>query len=161
MNVSTDDHTTGWHLAQLNVGQLRAPIEHPDSAGFADNLDLVNARAEAAPGYVWRLQDEGGNATAFSRDGDPLRILNLSVWESVDALKAFTYNGDHVEFMRRRGEWFEPRDAPHLVMWWIPAGHEPTIEEAEERLALLQADGPSRDAFTFMLKFPPPTRPPG
>jgi len=147
---------SAWHLAQLNVGQLRAPIDHPDSAGFADNLDPVNAEAEAAAGFVWRLQDESGNATGFARDGDPLRILNLSVWESVDEFKAFTYNGDHVKFMRRRREWFDARDGAHLVLWWIPAGHEPTIEEAEQRLAMLRDSGPSREAFTFMLTFPPP-----
>lgn len=152
---------TGWQLAQLNVGRLRAPIEHPDSAGFADNLDPVNEQAEAAPGFVWRLQDESGNATGFTRDGDPLRILNISVWDSVESLKAFSYQGDHVGFMRRRLEWFEPRDGPHLVMWWIPAGDEPSIDEAEEHLALLQANGPSRDAFTFMLTFPAPDEPPG
>jgi len=147
---------TEWHLAELNIGQLRAPIEHPDSAGFADNLDPVNAEAEAATGYEWRLQDESGNATGFTREGDPLRILNLSVWHSIESLKAFTYKGDHVEFMRRRLEWFEPRDGAHLVLWWVPAGHEPTIDEAEERLALLRANGPSRQAFTFMMTFPPP-----
>ncbi|MEZ5247115.1 MAG: DUF3291 domain-containing protein [Acidimicrobiales bacterium] len=151
---------TGWHLAQLNVGVLRAPIEHPDSAGFADNLDPVNALAEAAPGFVWRLQDDSGNATAFARDGDPLRILNLSVWESVRSLKDFTYATGHVDYMRRRLEWFEPRDGAHLVLWWIPAGHEPTIEEAEARLAALVANGPSRDAFTFLLTFPPPDETP-
>lgn len=149
---------TIWHLAQLNVGRLRAPIEHPDSAGFADNLDPVNAEAEAAAGFVWRLQDESGNATGFARDGDPLRILNLSVWDSIESLKSFTYGGDHVGFMRRRLEWFEPRDAPHLAMWWIPAGHEPSIAEAEERLALLQREGPTENAFTFVRTFPPPDR---
>jgi hypothetical protein len=148
-----------WHLAQLNVGQLRAPIEHPDSAGFADNLDPVNAQAEAASGFVWRLQDDSGNATGFKRDGDQLRILNLSVWDSIESLKAFTYKGDHVEFMRKRLEWFEPRGQPHLVLWWVPAGHEPTIDEAEDRLAALQASGPSREAFTFMMTFPPPGEP--
>ena len=147
---------TGWHLAQLNVGLPRAPIVHPDSAGFADNLDPVNELAEAAPGFVWRLKDDSGNATGFTRDGDPLRILNLSVWESVRSLKDYTYASGHVEFMRRRLEWFTPRDGAHLVLWWIPAGHQPTIEEAEARLARLAADGPSRAAFTFMLSFPPP-----
>ena len=146
---------TEWHLSQLNVGQLRVPIEHPDSAEFADNLDPVNALAEAAPGFVWRLQDESGNATGFKRDGDPLRVLNLSVWESIDSLKAYTYSGDHVAFMRRRLEWFTPRDGAHLVLWWIPAGHEPTIEEAESRLARLVSDGPTSEAFTFGTSFPP------
>ena len=147
-----------WHLAQLNVARLRKPIEHPASADFADNLDPVNAAAEASPGFMWRLQDETGNATNFKRGGDPLRILNLSVWESIETLQAFTYDDHHVQFMRRRREWFEPRDGAHLVMWWVPAGHEPTVEEAEERLARLRADGPTHDAFTFMMTFPPPVR---
>lgn len=151
---------SAWHLAQFNVGRLRAPLEHPDSAGFADNLDPVNALAEATPGYVWRLQDDSGNATGFARDGDPLRLLNLSVWESVESLRDYTYRGGHVEIMRRRLEWFEHRDGPHLVLWWVPAGHEPTIDEAEERLARLRADGPTRDAFTFLATFPPPDEAP-
>ena len=147
---------TDWHLAELNVATLRKPMEHPDTADFADNLDPVNEQAEAAPGFVWRLQDESGNATGFKRDGDPLRILNLSVWDSIDSLRAFMFGGDHVSFMRRRREWFEKPTEPHFVMWWVPAGHEPTIEEAEERLARLQAEGPSRHAFTFTPTFDPP-----
>ena len=146
---------TEWHLAELNVGQLKAPIEHPDSTGFADNLDPINAQAEAYPGFIWRLQDDNGNATSFTGD-DPLRILNLSVWESIESLKEFTYNGDHVEFMRRRLEWFEGRDRPHMALWWVPAGHQPTIDEEEERLAQVQSQGPSREAFNFMMTFPPP-----
>ncbi|MEQ8842833.1 MAG: DUF3291 domain-containing protein [Acidimicrobiales bacterium] len=151
---------TTWQLAQLNVGRLRAPVDHPDTAGFADNLDPVNAAAEAAPGFVWRLKDDSGNATGFVRDGDPLRILNLSVWDSIESLKAFTYGDGHVEFMRRRLEWFEPRDRAHLVLWWVPAGHEPSIDEAESRLARLEADGPSPSAFTFARPFPPDADPP-
>ena len=139
---------------------LRAPIEHPDSAGFADNLDPINALAETSPGFVWRLQDEAtGNATGFARDGDPLRILNLSVWESVDALRAYVYRTEHKDFLRRRLEWFRGRgEEPHLVMWWVPSGHRPSIEEAEERLARLIADGPGPDAFTFGDLHPPPDR---
>lgn len=147
---------TAWHLAQLNVATLRRPIDHPDTAEFADNLDPINAQAEASPGYVWRLQDESGNATGFTRDGDPLRILNLSVWESIETLRAFMFSDDHKRFMQRRREWFEPPSGPHLVLWWIPAGQEPTIDEAEARLARLAADGPSREAFTFMPTFGPP-----
>ena len=147
---------TTWHLAELNVATLREPMEHPATADFADGLDPINALAEASPGFVWRLQDDSGNATNFTRDGDPLRILNLSVWESVDALRAFMYGDGHVEFMRRRREWFEAPVESHFVMWWVPAGHVPTIEEAEERLALLQAEGPTREAFTFLPTFDPP-----
>ncbi|GJM39152.1 MAG: hypothetical protein DHS20C19_25190 [Acidimicrobiales bacterium] len=147
---------TEWHLAQLNVATLRQPIEHPDTAEFADNLDPVNAVAEASPGYVWRLQDESGNATGFMRDGDPLRIPNLTVWESIEALRDYMYGEAHVPFMRKRRDWFEAHTEPHFVMWWIPAGHIPTLEEAEERLAKLQAEGPTRDAFTFKPTFDPP-----
>ncbi|MEM7140717.1 MAG: DUF3291 domain-containing protein [Actinomycetota bacterium] len=146
-----------WHLAELNIATLRQPIEHPDSAEFADNLDPINAIAEGSPGFVWRFEDgETGNATGYKRDGDPLRILNLSVWESVEHLRHFTYDERHVAFMRRRREWFQKHGEAYFVMWWIPEGHEPTIEEAEERLAMIQADGPSRDAFNFMLTFDPP-----
>lgn len=145
-----------WHLAQVNVGTLRQPIDHPDTAEFTDNLDPVNAVADAAPGFVWRLQDEAGNATSFARDGDPLRILNLSVWESVEALRAFTRDERHLAFLRRRREWFRPPDGPHLVLWWVPAGHRPSIEEAEARLARLTAEGPSPEAFTFARPQPPP-----
>lgn len=148
---------SGVHLAQLNVGTLRAPIDHPDSHDFAVNLDPVNALAEAAPGFVWRLQDDDtGNATGFARDGDPLRILNLSVWESVEALRAFTYATAHVEFLRRRREWFAPPDGPHLVLWWVPVGHRPDIDEAEDRLARLTAHGPGPEGFTLARVHPAP-----
>lgn len=145
-----------WHLAELNVAALRRPMEHEDTAEFAVNLDPINAIAEASAGFVWRLQDETGNATSFKRDGDPLRLLNLSVWESIEALRAFMYDTAHIDFMRKRRAWFEPPTDPHFVMWWIPAGHEPTIDEAEARLARLQTEGPSREAFTFMPTFDPP-----
>jgi hypothetical protein len=145
-----------WHLAQVNVGTLRHPTDHPDTAEFMDNLDPVNAVADVAPGFVWRLQDDTGNATGFARDGDPLRILNLSVWESVEALRAFTNDPRHLAFLRRRREWFRPHDGPHLVLWWVPAGHRPSIEEAEERLSRLAAEGPSADGFTFARPHPPP-----
>jgi heme-degrading monooxygenase HmoA len=148
---------TEWHLAQLNNGRLRQPIDHPDSAGFADGLDHINALAEAAPGFVWRLQDETGNATHIETpDDDPAHIVNISVWESVEALRDFTYAGNHVGYMRERLEWFEPRDGPHLVLWWIETGHEPTVEEGYDRLTHLIENGPTREAFTFMLTFPPP-----
>ena len=144
---------TDFHLAQLNIGRLRHPIEAPESAGFADALDEINALAEAAPGYVWRLCDESGNATAFDFRDDPLWALNLTVWESVEALREYTYRTDHAGYLRRRREWFEPHDRPHLVMWWIPAGTTPTIAEAVERLERLEAEGPTPEAFTFARRF--------
>ena len=146
-----------YHLAQLNVATAKGPMDSEVMAEFAAALDEVNALAEASDGFVWRLQDESGNATGIETAGDdPLRIINLSVWESVEALKAFTYSLEHADFLRRRLDWFEERDGPHFAMWWVPAGHEPTVDEAEDRLARLRHDGPSAAAFTFAHRFPPP-----
>jgi Domain of unknown function (DUF3291) len=146
-----------WHLAQLNIARLRVPIDHPDTAEFVAGLDPINARADSFPGFVWRMEDESGNATGIETPGDPGRINNMSVWESVEALRAFTYDAAHVDYMRRRLDWFEKRTGPHFVMWWIPAGHIPTLEEADQRLHLLTENGPSAEAFTNLLTFAPPS----
>ncbi len=144
----------GHHLAQLNVGTPRGPIDSPVMAGFAALLDSVNARAEASPGFVWRLQDDGGDATGFRLLGDGSLLVNMSVWESVAALRAFVYaNPDHKGPMRRRAEWFEPMDEAHLVLWWVNAGQLPTLEEAERRLLELRSEGPTSAAFTFRESF--------
>ena len=130
-----------FHLAQVNVGRLKAPIDHPVIKDFADNLDRINALAEASPGFVWRLTGEGNNATDLAIDHDPLFIPNLSVWENIPSLGAFVYRSDHVEIMRRRREWFEVLGKMHFVMWWIPEGHLPTLDEGLERLENLKANG--------------------
>src|ERR1044072_2315112 len=120
-----------WHLAQLNIGRLRAPLGDPATADFMDNLDPINALAEATPGFVWRLQTDEGNATAIKAfPADDLMILNMSVWEQIDALGGFGYRPAHTPFLRRRGEWFERLREVYLVLWWIPAGTVPTIDEA-------------------------------
>jgi hypothetical protein len=143
------------HLAQLNIGRLRAPLDDPSIADFRDNLDRVNALAEASPGYVWRLQDEGGNATGFNPFDDDLAIINLTVWESIDALADFTYRSGHTSFLRRRREFFEAPSQPILCLWWIPEGTIPTIDDAIARLEHLRAHGPTAQAFTFRHRFPP------
>jgi hypothetical protein len=146
-----------FHLAELNVAQPVAPIGSPELAPFEALLDEVNALAEAQPGFVWRLQDEEGNATSFTLLGDPDLIVNLPVWESVEALRAFAYaQPGHKRPMRRRREWFVPLAEAHLVLWWVPAGHRPGLEEAEERLLRLRAEGPGPEAFTFRAAFPAP-----
>lgn len=145
-----------WRLAEVNVGRLKAPIDHPSIKDFADNLDRINALAESSPGFVWRLKGEGDNATDLAIGGDPLFIPNLSVWTDLPSLGAFVYRSGHIEIMRRRQEWFEPMDV-HMALWWVPAGHEPTVEEALEKLALIKAHGPTPAAFTFKTPFPPPT----
>jgi hypothetical protein len=149
-----------WHLAQLNIGRLRAPTEDPATGDFMDNLDQINALAEATPGFVWRLQTDEGNATAIRAfDDDPLMIHNMSVWESVESLADYVYRSDHTPFLRRRGEWFERLSEVYLVLWWIPAGTAPTIEEALARLDHLKSHGPTREAFTFRRPFPHPGGP--
>ena len=145
------------HLAQLNVARLAHPLDHPDMEAFVSALDAVNAVADDAPGFVWRLQEvEIGNATDIRPWGDDM-IVNLSVWASAEALRSYVFAPGHVEVLRRRREWFVPMDSPHLVLWWVPAGHRPSLSEAGERLARLAADGPGPSAFALRTLFPVPT----
>ena len=146
---------SGWQLAQVNIGRLRAPVDHPMIKDFVDNLAPVNALAEASPGFVWRLTGEGDDATDLQPYEDPLIAINMSVWTDIPSLGAFVYRGDHVQIMRRRRDWFEHMDV-YMVLWWVPAGHRPTIDEAKDRLALLEAHGPTPQAFTFKAPFPAP-----
>jgi hypothetical protein len=147
---------TGFHLAQINVGRLRAPVDDPMIADFKNNLDRINALADSLPGFVWRLKGEGDNATDIQpKPDDPLFAINMSVWTDLDALAGFVYRGAHVEIMRRRREWFEAMEF-YMTLWWVPAGHTPTIEEGLAKLARLERDGPTPDAFTFKTPFPAP-----
>ena len=146
---------TTYHLAQCNIGRIRAPIDSPVVAGFVAALDPINALADAAPGFVWRLQTEEGNATSIHAFDDDLLLVNMSVWESVEALAAFTYSSPHRDILRDRRQWFERMEEAYLVLWWIPAGTIPTVEDAKERLELLRASGPSPRAFTFRQPFGP------
>lgn len=143
-------------LAQLNIGVIRAPMDSPVMAEFANNLDRINALAEASPGFVWRLQTEDGNATAIRPFEDENLLVNMSVWRDVESLKAYVYGSAHVDFMRRRREWFELMKEAYLVLWWVPRGHRPEIAEAIAKLELLKAQGPGPEAFTFAQPFPPP-----
>ena len=146
-----------FHLAQVNVGRFRAPLDSPVMEGFRSALDPINALADRSPGFVWRLQTEDGNATAIRpADDDELLAINLSVWESVEALADFVYRSDHVAFMRRRREWFERFATSYLALWWIPAGTIPTVPDAMARIARLDREGPTSAAFTFKHRFAPP-----
>ena len=135
------------HLAQLNIARPRFPLEDPRMADFVGNLDRVNAVAERSPGFVWRLIGDGNDATDLSFEDDPDVIINMSVWESGEHLEHFVWNTVHKAIYRRRGEWFPPLGKPHFVMWYVPAGHEPTLAEAKARLDHLAANGPSDHAF--------------
>jgi hypothetical protein len=143
-----------FHVAQVNIARPKAPVDSPLLADFKALLDPVNAIADAAPGFVWRLQDEAGNATAIPVFGDDALIVNMSVWESIEALWDFVYANDHLAVMRRRREWFERMDR-FMCLWWVPAGHIPDVAEAEARLTLLREHGPTPHAFTFKKRFAP------
>jgi hypothetical protein len=145
-----------WHVAQVNIAIPHEPIDSPALAEFVANLEPVNALADAAAGFVWRLQDESGDATAIRPFDDERLMINMSVWESVDALWSFVYDGRHLEVMRRRREWFAQLAASHMAMWWIPAGEIPSTEDAERRIEHLRAHGPTPYAFTFKRRYPPP-----
>ena len=147
---------TGWHLAQLNVARALAPLEDPLLADFMAALDDVNALAEGSPGFVWRLKAEDGNATSIRVNDDPRLIVNMSVWESVEALFDFAYRSDHTRIMTRRREWFEKPTGAYMVLWWVPSGHRPDLDEALLRLQRLDREGPTAQAFTFKARFPAP-----
>lgn len=144
-----------WHIAQLNVGRAVAPPGSPEMADFMAALDRINALAESSPGFVWRLQSASGNATDILVSDDPSFLVNMSVWTSVEALSAFVYRSGHTAFLQRRREWFEKLTEAHQVLWWVRAGHLPTVAEALERLAHLRREGPTERAFTFGRRYAP------
>ncbi len=150
-------------LAQVNIGRLREPLDSPRLAGFVAALDPVNAAADAAPGFLWRLQTEDGNATsvrAFEWDqgGSAGVIMNMSVWESPEALAAFVYSDTHRAVLTRRRQWFERMAEAYTALWWVPRGTTPSTHDAENRMRMLRAHGPTQQAFTLKVLFPPPVR---
>jgi hypothetical protein len=148
--------TPVWHIAQLNVGTTVAPLDSPELADFVAALDGTNALAEASAGFIWRLKSDSGNATDIRASDDPNFIVNMSVWASVDALFAFVYRSVHTKVMARRRDWFSKPDDAYQVLWWVPAGHQPTVEEALARLEHLRRHGPTAHAFTFKHRYPAP-----
>jgi hypothetical protein len=150
------DEMGAYHVAQCNIGRVRAPLDSPQLAGFVAALEPVNRMADGAPGFVWRLQTEAGDATAIRAFEDDMLLLNMSVWESIEALAEFTYRTPHRDVMRRRRQWFERLAEAYLVLWWVPAATLPTVVEARARLEALRRDGPTPGAFTFQSPFPPP-----
>lgn len=145
-----------FHLAQLNIAKAKKPLDDPIMSGFVNRLDEINTLGEQSPGFVWRLKDDtSNNSMEFQMYDDPLIIVNLTVWEDLESLKNFTYKTAHAEVMRQRKKWFEHFGKPYMVLWWIPAGHHPTVEEARTKLELLQEKGPTQEAFNFKNNFPP------
>lgn len=146
-----------WHLAQINIARFLRDKDDPANAGFMNALDPVNAQADAAPGFVWRLIGDGNDATDIEVMPDDARlIVNMSVWHDVASLEAFAYRqADHLAIMRQRKQWFEPL-SPAMALWWVKVGHEPSVAEGMARLEMLKNKGPSTDAFTFKVPFQPP-----
>ncbi|WP_020528615.1 DUF3291 domain-containing protein [Flexithrix dorotheae] len=143
------------HLAQLNIAKLLYPIEHPKIADFRNNIDKINTLGEQSKGFVWRYVENPRIATGNEPFADPWIVVNLTVWESIEDLKSFAFNSEHVEIFKERAKWFEKPSSPHMVLWWIPEGKLPTLEEAEEKLELLEKNGDCPHAFTFKKTFEP------
>jgi hypothetical protein len=147
------------HIAQVNIARMLAPLDDPQLAGFVARLEDINALADTAPGFVWRLQTAEGDATAFRPYGDDRILFNLSVWRTVEELKAFVYRTAHNDVMRRRAEWFARATDPYYALWWVDEGTIPGIDEAKDRLERLRRDGPSSAAFTFRRIYDHPVLP--
>ena len=144
-----------YHVAQFNLARARAPLNDPQMHGFVEQLKPINALADANPEHVWRLHTDAGDATAIRAYPDLSLLLTLSVWTSIDAVFKFTYTGAHAAVMRGRTEWFQAIEEHYIVLWYIPAGSLPSLDEAKERLAYLRAHGPTPRAFTFKKHFSP------
>lgn len=156
INSGNSLHQQDYYLAQINIALMKAPLTDPIMSEFADALDEVNAVADQSPGFVWRLKTASGNATDIHVYPDPRVLVNVSVWQGVESLKAYVYKSLHGDFFARRRQWFERFKGEHFGMWWIPAGHVPTAEEGKVKLEYLELHGDSLECFTFAKPYPPP-----
>jgi len=145
-----------YHLAQINIGRMLAPVDDPIMAEFVAQLASINALADSTPGFVWRLQSESGDATSIKAYDDELIIVNMSVWESVESLREYAYRSTHTGVLKYRTKWFENIKGPYMALWWIPAGHIPSPQEGRERLEYLREHGKTAHAFSFKNVFPAP-----
>jgi hypothetical protein len=135
------------HLAELNIGKFKYPTTDPRMAGFMDNLDRVNALADRAPGFVWRLVSDGSNNATDMRYGDEDYAVNMSVWSDAKSLENYVFKTVHVQIYKSRADWFEKMEKPHMVFWWVPEGHIPTLSEAFDKLEQYQKNGATEAAF--------------
>ena len=137
------------HLAELNIARALYEKDDPRMAGFTDNIDLINGVAERSKGFVWRLKDETGSATDIAWNDDPQMLVNMSVWESAEDLEHFVWNTVHKKIYDKKEDWFPQMEMAHFVMWWVPEGHHPTLEEARKKLEHLNKYGPTDQAFSW------------
>ena len=147
-----------YHLAQINIAEALAPLDSEIMSGFVEGLERINRLAEESEGFVWRLKGEDeSNATDIQAFENPLIIVNMSVWEDLESLKAFTFHTDHVYFLRNRKQWFKKMDTPPYVLWWIPAGTVPSVEDGKKALQHLAEYGATEEAFDFKRPYDAPT----
>ena len=147
---------SSYHLAQANIAVSRYPLDAPEMVGFTSRLDEINALADASPGFVWRATGDEIDREARSAFDEPNLLFNLTVWETFDALKDYVYESAHADVLRQRAKWFDRGDRSAFVLWWIPAGDLPTIEDTRQRFETLWTKGPAADAFTFRHRFDAP-----
>lgn len=143
-----------YQLAQVNVAHAKDDLDSDTLSGFVNRLDEINHLADAAPGFVWRLNPRTQTDFEPGYD-DPRIVVNLSVWESLDSLKIFVYRTIHLELIQQKADWFEPLKVPHLALWWVPMGTQPTEKDGIERLDYLREHGPSQRAFSISKPYPP------
>ncbi|GAA0397042.1 DUF3291 domain-containing protein [Cocleimonas flava] len=146
-----------YHIAQINIAQAKADKDSEIMSGFISRLDEIHTLADNAPGFIWRLETEDGDDGSVSVFNDPLLLINMSVWRDIDSLRAFVYKSIHIELLQDRDAWFDKMGEIHQTLWWVPAGHIPTIQEGKDKLDQIREFGPTAEAFTFGKKFPSPT----
>ena len=144
-----------YQLAEINIAELKAPLDSPQLKDFVDNLDRINALAESSEGFVWRLKGDGNDATSLRPLGDNV-IVNMSTWRDAETLRNYVYNTAHAEILKRKREWFSRMSKAYMVLWWVPQGHQPTVAEAVARLEHLRQHGATAEAFTFGEAFAAP-----
>jgi len=141
-----------FHLAQVNIAKILAPMDDPIMADFINNLDIINALADDADGFVWRLKDEDKDLASSIFQDDRL-IINMSIWENLESLFSYTYNSGHIEVFKRKKEWFSKMKMMHMAFWYVPKGYKPTFQDAKDRLDYINKHGDSPYAFSFKSKF--------
>lgn len=141
-----------FNLAQVNITRLLAPADDPMIADFVAQLDRINTLADNSPGFVWRYISDARDPQDREYD-DPLMLLNLSLWQSAEHLYDYAYKSAHAQVFADRRKWFSKLEQPQVALWWVPAGQIPTVAEAQQRLNLLTAIGPSPRAFTFRHRY--------
>jgi hypothetical protein len=146
-------------LAQVNVARMRAALESPELGGFVAVVDPIGRLADQSPGFVWRLTADHGHGVVTCRDDDAFMVVNVSVWQSYEALHAFVYRGAHGGLVRRRAQWFLPTPQPSTALWWVRSGQRPTVDDALRRLAVLRRYGPSARSFSLRHRFQPDGHP--